>query len=225
MLDGNILLHQNDSLRVCNPSRFITDSTNNEQVLWNRMHSWKIIMWMAAGTMYILWRIVLSGREICRSCFIRLYRCRRNKQNAFVSLILSWWIHCHKIQVMMSKDTAYKKGAEYGICIDGNGRLIALTDYIKGLNRPDPNDKAGFNKVIIGDMVLYLNPYWESRSAISIYSGWIRVLLTLNHCLFSYCFAIKLELDAFAAEGFPRSSTITEARKFRNIMLKKAMDR
>jgi hypothetical protein len=60
---------------------------------------------------------------------------------------------------MMSKDTAYKKGAEYGICIDGNGRLIALTDYIKGLNRPDPNDKAGFNKVIIGDMVLYLNPY------------------------------------------------------------------
>jgi hypothetical protein len=47
-----------------------------------------------------------------------------------------------KMQQMMNRDTAYKKGAEYGICIaDGNGRLTAMADFIRA-QRPDPNDKA-----------------------------------------------------------------------------------
>ena len=105
----------------------------------------------------------------------------------------------------MSKDTAYKKGAEYGICIaDGNGRLIALTDYIKGLNRPDPNDKAGFRTVIVGE-----NGF-VSQSLLRKQIGNINLLRlnpgpgsTLKPIVFS---AIASQLswnwDAFAAEGF-----------------------
>lgn len=53
---------------------------------------------------------------------------------------------------MLASDAAYEKGAEYGICVaDGNGRLIAMVDQVKGLARPDPNDKAGFQRVIMGE--------------------------------------------------------------------------
>ena len=74
-------------------------------------------------------------------------------KNAFVSFDFEMMDSLSaKIQKTIGKDTAYKKGAEYGICIaDGNGRMIAMTDFIKEMNRPDPNDKAGFNKMIRGE--------------------------------------------------------------------------
>ncbi|MBL0131585.1 MAG: hypothetical protein IPP43_11050 [Chitinophagaceae bacterium] len=106
---------------------------------------------------------------------------------------------------MVHTDTAYKKGAEYGICIaDGNGRLLAMTDFIKGMNRPDPNDKAGFNKVIRGD-----NGF-VSQSLLRKQIGNINLLRmnpgpgsTLKPIVFSAIASqLKLDWDAFAAEGF-----------------------
>ncbi len=75
------------------------------------------------------------------------------KKNAFISFDFGLMDSlAARIQNMMNRDTAYKNGAEYGICIaDGNGRLIALTDFIKGFKRPDPNDKAAFNKAVLGE--------------------------------------------------------------------------
>jgi len=56
------------------------------------------------------------------------------------------------VQQYIGADTSYKKGAEYGISIaDGNGRIVAMNDYIKNFYRPDPNDKAAFQKAIMGE--------------------------------------------------------------------------
>lgn len=105
----------------------------------------------------------------------------------------------------MSKDTTYKKGAEYGICIaDGNGRLIAINDFIKGIYRPDPNDKAGFNTAIRGENGFI------SQSLLRKEIGNINLLRmnpgpgsTLKPIIFSAIASqLNLDWDAFAAEGF-----------------------
>ncbi len=110
-----------------------------------------------------------------------------------------------KIARMMATDTSYYRGAEYGICIaDGNGRLIAMTDHVKGLLRPDPNDKSAFNKVIQGE-----NGY-VSQSRLRKQIGNINLLRlnpgpgsTFKPIVFS---AIASQLDwnwdGFSAEGF-----------------------
>ncbi|MBL7743958.1 MAG: hypothetical protein JNN00_10835, partial [Chitinophagaceae bacterium] len=113
---------------------------------------------------------------------------------------LSW-----KIQNMLTADTSYKRGAEYGICIaDGNGRMIAMADHIKGLDRPDPNDKAGFNSTITGD-----NGFL-SQSLLRKQIGNINLLRlnpgpgsTLKPIVFSAIASqLDIDWDAFAAEGF-----------------------
>ena len=49
-----------------------------------------------------------------------------------------------QIRSLLGTDTAYRIGAEYGITVtDGNGRLVAMADGVKGLARPDPNSRAG----------------------------------------------------------------------------------
>ncbi|MBI5856628.1 MAG: hypothetical protein HZB42_03170 [Sphingobacteriales bacterium] len=110
-----------------------------------------------------------------------------------------------RIARMMNSDTAYKKGAEYGICIaDGNGRLIAMNDFIKGIQRPDPNDKAGFNKIIRGENGFI------SQSMLRKQIGNINLLRmnpgpgsTLKPIVFSSIASqLDLDWDAFAAEGF-----------------------
>src|SRR5258705_3888527 len=110
-----------------------------------------------------------------------------------------------RIQRMMNRDTAYKKGSEYGICIaDGNGRLIAMTDFIKGFARPDPNDKAGFNKTVMGE-----NGF-VSQAVLRKQIGNINLLRmnpgpgsTFKPIVFSAIASqLNLDWDAFAAEGF-----------------------
>ncbi len=106
---------------------------------------------------------------------------------------------------MIGADTAYKKGAEYGICIaDGNGRVIAMTDYIKGLNRPDPNDKSSFMKAIQGE-----NGY-ISQSLLRKQVGNINLLRmnpgpgsTFKPIVFSAIASqMNLDWDQFGSEGF-----------------------
>ena len=116
---------------------------------------------MAAGFMFTRWAVdFIWARNFSESVSSEYTAKARQSKNAFVSFDVEMMDSLSaKIQRMMiNTDTAYKKGAEYGICIaDGNGRLIAMTDFIKEMNRPDPNDKAGFNKVIEGIMVLFHN--------------------------------------------------------------------
>lgn len=110
-----------------------------------------------------------------------------------------------RIQKMMNRDTAYKKGAEYAITIaDGNGRLLAMTDYIKEFERPDPNDKAGFNKALTGE-----NGF-VSQSLLRKQIGNINLLRlnpgpgsTLKPIVFSAIASqLNLDWDHFASEGF-----------------------
>ncbi len=109
------------------------------------------------------------------------------------------------IQDMMGSDTSYREGAEYGICIaDGEGRLLAMPDFIKGYDRPDPNDKAGFEKALRGE-----NGY-VAPSVLRKKTGNLNLLRlkpgpgsTLKPVVFA-AIASQLPLDwnAFAAEGF-----------------------
>ncbi len=110
-----------------------------------------------------------------------------------------------KIKQVIGQDTAYKEGAEYGICIaDGNGRLITMVDFIKGMDRPDPNDKAGFYKAIHGD------GGFISQSLLRKQIGNTNLLRlnpgpgsTLKPIVFSAIASqLNLDWDAFSAEGF-----------------------
>lgn len=110
-----------------------------------------------------------------------------------------------KIRRMMTRDTSYYPGAEYGITIaDGNGRIIALTDHVKGLQRPDPNDKPAFNKVIHGE-----NGF-VSQSLLRKQIGNINLLRlnpgpgsTFKPIVFSAIASqLNWDWDGFAAEGF-----------------------
>ena len=56
-----------------------------------------------------------------------------------------------QIRSLLGTDTAYRIGAEYGITVtDGNGRLVAMADGVKGLARPDPNSRAEFYNLTSG---------------------------------------------------------------------------
>lgn len=140
-----------------------------------------------------------------------------SEKNAFVSLDAELTDSLSaKIQRMMGSDTAYKKGAEYGICIaDGNGRMLTMTDFIKEMNRPDPNDKAGFNKVIRGE-----NGF-VSQSLLRKEIGNINLLRmnpgpgsTLKPIVFSAIASqLNLDWDAFAAEGFSQKQNFFGGEK------------
>jgi hypothetical protein len=130
----------------------------------------------------------------------------RSSANAAISLDVELMDSLSlKIQKMMNSDTAYKKGAEYGICVaDGNGRMLAMADHIKDFGRPDPNDKAGFTKTITGENGFI------SQSVLRKQIGNINLLRmnpgpgsTLKPIVFSAIASqLNLDWDNFAAEGF-----------------------
>lgn len=102
-------------------------------------------------------------------------------------------------------DTAYKKGAEYGVCIaDGDGRIIALSDCIKQSKRPDPNDKPAFNKLVRGQYG------FVSQSLLRKQIGNINLLRmnpgpgsTFKPIVFSAIASqLNWDWDSFGAEGF-----------------------
>lgn len=110
-----------------------------------------------------------------------------------------------RIRRMLDADTSYKQGAEYAICIaDGNGRILAMPDHIKGFQRPDPNDKAAFHATLRG------RNGFISQSELRKMIGNINLLRmnpgpgsTLKPIVFaSIASQLDLDWDAFAAEGF-----------------------
>jgi|CXWL01.1.fsa_nt_gi hypothetical protein len=207
--DGVIILGKNDTLLLRNPGRIrIADSTGGDKLLLIQPDAFMKNYYVNGSRFYVypMGSDFIWARNFAESISSEYTAKGQTTKNAFVSLDAEVMDSLSaKIKTMMNADTAYKKGAEYGICIaDGNGRLVAMTDFIKEMSRPDPNDKAGFNKVIQGE-----NGF-VSQSLLRKQIGNINLLRmnpgpgsTLKPVVFSAIASqLKLDWDAFAAEGF-----------------------
>ena len=207
--DGIITLAINDTLLLRNPDRLrMVDSTGNDKLLVIQPEAFMKNYYVNGSRFYVypMGSDFIWARNFAESVSSEYTANEEIIKNAFVSLDAEITDSLSvKIQTMMNADTAYKKGAGYGICIaDGNGRLVTMTDFIKDMNRPDPNDKAGFNKVIRGE-----NGF-VSQSLLRKQIGNINLLRmnpgpgsTLKPIVFAAIASqLKLDWDAFAAEGF-----------------------
>jgi hypothetical protein len=203
------ILQPNDSLKLCNPLYLIiADSALNESVLTVEPDAFMKNYYVNGNRFYVypMGNRFIWARNFAESIASEYSIAKEPASNACVSFDFELMDSLSsKIQKMMMKDTAYKKGAEYGISIaDGNGRLITMADFIKGLARPDPNDKAGFTKTIMGENGFI------SQSLLRKQIGNINLLRlnpgpgsTLKPIVFSAIASqMNLDWDAFAAEGF-----------------------
>ncbi|HMK24596.1 MAG TPA: hypothetical protein VK483_01100 [Chitinophagaceae bacterium] len=202
-------LKANDTLLLRNPDRIrIADSTGHDKLLVIQPDAFMKNYYVNGSRFYVypMSSDFIWAKNFAESVSSEYTAKGENKRNAFVSLDAEMTDSLSAgIQAMMITDTAYKKGAEYGICIaDGNGRLVAMTDFIKELDRPDPNDKAGFNKMIRGENGFI------SQSLLRKEIGNINLLRmnpgpgsTLKPIVFtSIASQLNMDWDAFAAEGF-----------------------
>jgi hypothetical protein len=207
--NGERTLKANDTLLLRNPDRIrIADSTGNDKLLVIQPDVFMRNYYVNGSRFYVypMSNDFIWAKNFAESVSSEYTAKGENKRNAFVSLDAEMTDSLSAgIQAMMNRDTAYKKGAEYGICIaDGNGRLVAMTDFIKNLGRPDPNDKAGFNKMIRGENGFI------SQSLLRKEIGNINLLRmnpgpgsTLKPIVFtSIASQLNMDWDAFAAEGF-----------------------
>ena len=208
--DGSVVLKQNDSLKLMNPCRILITglSNENEQILTIEPDAF-MKNYYVNGSRYYVYPMksrFVWARNFAEAVSSDYTAAGDIKRNAFLSFDFELMDSLSsKIQSMMARDTAYKKEAEYGICIaDGNGRIIALSDFIKGLNRPDPNDKAAFNKLIRGE-----NGF-VSQSLLRKQIGNINLLRlnpgpgsTFKPIVFSAIASqLNWDWDSFEAEGF-----------------------
>lgn len=202
------VLKLNDSIKLCNPSTvFITDSSH--EIVFTVEPDAFMKNYYVNGSRFYVYPMssrFIWARNFAESIASEYSVSDHTASNATVSFDFEMMDSLsQRIQKMMDRDTAYKKGAEYGICIaDGNGRLIAMADFIKGLARPDPNDKAGFNKTIMGE-----NGF-VSQSLLRKQIGNINLLRmnpgpgsTFKPIVFSAIASqLNIDWDAFASDGF-----------------------
>ncbi len=206
--DEKKTLKHNDSLRLLNPSTLLIKDADgrNERIVKIEPDAFMKNYYVNGSRFYVY---PMESRFIWARNFsesIASEYTASKKADAVVSFDFEIMDSLStKIQAMMTSDTAYNKGAEYGISIaDGDGRLIAIADFIKGLARPDPNDKAGFRKAIMGE-----NGY-VSQSLLRKQIGNINLLRmnpgpgsTFKPIAFSAIASqLNLDWDAFATEGF-----------------------
>ncbi|WP_276500558.1 hypothetical protein [Terrimonas pollutisoli] len=203
------LLENNDSIKLSNPYRaVITDtSVNAGQVLTVEPDAFMKNYYVNGSRYYVypMKEQFIWARHFAEAVSAD-YAANKAKQHAFVSLDFGIMNSLSaKIQSMMAGDTAYKKGAEYGVCIaDGDGRIIALSDFIRQSQRPDPNDKPAFNKLIRGQ-----NGF-VSQSLLRKEIGNINLLRmnpgpgsTFKPIVFSAIASqLNWDWDSFGAEGF-----------------------
>jgi hypothetical protein len=201
---------QNDSIKLSNPSQLLISDADGkkEWVLLAEPDAFMKNYYVNGNRFYVypMGSRFIWARNFAESIASDYAETKQPVTNASVSLDVELMDSLSfKIQKMMNRDTAYKKGAEYGICIaDGSGRLIAMADFIKGLARPDPNDKAAFNNMIVGE-----NGF-VSQSLVRKQIGNINLLRlnpgpgsTLKPIVFSAIASqLNIDWDAFAAEGF-----------------------
>ncbi|HLG40196.1 MAG TPA: hypothetical protein VI461_11030, partial [Chitinophagaceae bacterium] len=203
------ILAGNDSIKIFNPSRIvICDSSDQETILMTEPDAFMKNYYVNGSRFYVypMSNRFIWARNFAESIATEYTDADKAGENAAVSFDFELMDSLSvKIQNMMNRDTAYKKGAEYGISIaDGNGRLIAIADFIKDLARPDPNDKAGFNKTIMGENGFI------SQSVLRKQIGNINLLRlnpgpgsTFKPVVFSAIASqLNIDWDEFASEGF-----------------------
>ena len=208
--DKPIELEKGDSVKLTNPCRIvITDSSlSNEHILTVEPDAF-MKNYFVNGSRYYQYPLANRftwARNFAEAISPDYATADKKNHDVFVSLDFELMDSLSaKIQNMMGGDTSYHKGAEYGITIaDGEGRLIAMADFINGMNRPDPNDKPAFNKAIMGEKGEV------SQSLLRKQIGNINLLRlnpgpgsTLKPIVFSAIASqLNLDWDAFAAEGF-----------------------
>lgn len=209
-VDHESVLKPGDTLSVRNPYRFYIRSKKpgEDKIISIQPDAFMKNLYVNGSRYYVypmanrfIWARNFSEGVSSEYSEQGLYR-----KNAFLSLNAELTDSLSiRISDMMFGDTSYHAGAEYGICItDGNGRIVAMSDYINGLKRPDPNDKAGFNSVIRGENGIV------SQGLLRKQIGNINLLRmnpgpgsTLKPIVFSAVASqLNLDWDAFAAEGF-----------------------
>jgi hypothetical protein len=190
-----------------NPSRLLIGEAGKERLLTVEPDAFMRNYYVNGSRFYVY---PLGNRFVWARNFAEGIASERTgvfeRSNASISLDLGLMDSLsNRIRSMMNGDTAYSHGAEFGICIaDGEGRLIAMADHIKGLSRPDPNDKAGFNQAVNGD-----NGY-VAQSRLRKQIGNINLLRmnpgpgsTLKPIIFSAIASqMNLDWDAFTSSGF-----------------------
>ncbi len=205
----SISLQPEDTLLLSNPARIrINDDAGNEKLLVIQPDAFMKNYFVNGSRFYVypMSNDFIWARNFAESISSEYMARGETKQNAFISVDAEITDSLSaKIKTMLARDTSYKKGAEYGICIaDGNGRLIAMNDHIKQMDRPDPNDKTGFNRIIQGE------GGFVSQSLLRKQIGNINLLRmspgpgsTLKPIVFSAIASqMNMDWDAFAAEGF-----------------------
>lgn len=202
------VLELNDSIKLSNPSRILVSDSSREILIDVQPDAYMKNYYVNGGRYYVypMAERFIWARSFAESVAPEYMADGHKSRNAVLSFdfdimdSLSW-----KIQRMMERDTAYKDGAEYGICVaDGNGRLVAMADFIKGLKRPNPNDKAGFNKTIVGE-----NGF-VSQSLLRKQIGNVNLLRmnpgpgsTFKPIVFSAIASqLNIDWDAFSSDGF-----------------------
>jgi hypothetical protein len=203
------MLAAGDSIQLYNPQHItLTRDGQDEQVLTIQPDAFMKNYYVNGNRYYVypMEERFVWARHFAESISSEYSAAGKLWNNAFVSFDFELMDSlAAKIQFALGSDTAYKKGAEYGISIaDGNGRLIAITDFIKEMDRPDPNDKPGFNKVIYGE-----NGF-VSQSLLRKQIGNINLLRlnpgpgsTLKPIIFSAIASqLNIDWDVFASDGF-----------------------
>ncbi|MCB9056290.1 MAG: hypothetical protein H6549_10560 [Chitinophagales bacterium] len=199
----------NDTFLIQNPSDLvIKDDNGNETILTVQPDAFMKNLYVN-GSRYFTYPMeerFTWARNFAVSVSSEYTAMGMPEKNAFVSLNVELMDSLNnRIGEMMLTDADYPALSEYAICItDGNGRVIALSDHINGINRPDPNDKADFNSIIRGE-----NGYVQ-QSLLRKQIGNLNLLRmnpgpgsTLKPIIFSAIASqMNLDWDAFAAEGF-----------------------
>ena len=152
-----ISLRQGDSLLLQNPSRLLlTDSRSGRQQTLLAEPDAFMKNYYVNGSRYYTYPLAerfIWARNFAEAIAADYTRADNKAKDAVISLNYEMMDSLTAmIRSMMDADNSYEKGAEYAVCIaDGNGRLIAMADFIKGMERPDPNQKAAFNRTLSGD--------------------------------------------------------------------------
>lgn len=204
------MLTTQDTLPLTNPSRLrITlAGTGEERIITIRPDAFMKNYYVNGSRFYVypLADRFIWARNFAESVAADYTAKGLHQKNVFLSLDVSVMDSLsQKIKTLMATDTSYHNGAEYGICIaDGNGRLLSISDDVKGLLRPDPNDKTAFTAVTRGENGIV------SQSLLRREIGNINLLRlnpgpgsTLKPIVFSAIASqLNMDWDAFAAQGF-----------------------
>ncbi len=208
-ISGRTRLAINDSLSLPNPGRIHISGPGPSSLILQVEPEAFMKNYFVNGSRYYYYPLgnnLVWARNFAESIAADFSGPSARDKNVFISMDAGLTDSLSaRIRKMLSSDTAYKTGAEYAICIaDGNGRLLAIPDHIKGRERPDPNDKPAFLEAV-GGLNEFLPPSELRRR-----TGNINLMRlnpgpgsTLKPIVFSAIASqLDLDWDAFAAEGF-----------------------